>query len=88
MPNAEPLAAFRGRIEQCLARIRAQHAGQSVAVLCHGGVIRMLLALLLQQPLSSMASFDVEYASLTRIDLHPHKTRVKLLNFTPWRDLT
>ena len=65
---------------------RYHHTGQSVAVLCHGGVIRMMVAMLLELPLSAMAKFDFEYASLTRIDVHPHKTRVKLLNFVPWRD--
>lgn len=87
MPKAEPLAAVRGRLESFLDRVTSQHANQNVAVVCHGGVIRMLLALLLRQPLSTMASFDIEYASLTRVDFQPHKTRVKLLNFTPWRDL-
>ena len=86
MPNAEPVEAFRHRSEQGLHRILRHHTGQSVAVLCHGGVIRMMVAMLLELPLSAMAKFDFEYASLTQIDVHPNKTRVKLLNFVPWRD--
>ncbi len=86
MPNAEPAQVFRHRTEACLHRITQAHAGQKVAVVCHGGVIRMALSILLPLPLSALASFEFEYASLSRIDLFPHKTRVQLLNFTPWRD--
>lgn len=85
MANAEPVATFRQRIAGCLEQIIAAHPGQGVAVVCHGGVIRMFLALLLKLPLSAMVFFDFDYASLSRIDLQPHKTRVKLLNFTPWQ---
>jgi hypothetical protein len=33
-----------------------------------------------------MALFEIDYASLTRVDYHPGKTELQLLNFTPWRD--
>jgi hypothetical protein len=47
----------------------------------------MILSILLKVPLPSMAGFEIDYASLTQIDHYPPKTEVKLLNFTPWRDL-
>jgi broad specificity phosphatase PhoE len=87
IPNAESGASWRARTEPCVREMLDAHPGQTVAVVCHGGVIRMMVALLLELPLSAMAKFDFEYASLTRIDVHPHKTRVKLLNFVPWRAL-
>ncbi|MBI4659947.1 MAG: histidine phosphatase family protein [Verrucomicrobia bacterium] len=59
---------------------------RSVAVVCHGGVIRMMLALLLDLPLTKMAGFDIDYASVTVVERFPHKTEVRLLNFAPWRD--
>lgn len=86
--NAESGATFRARVEPALRQIVREHAGQSVAILCHGGVIRMMLSILLDWPLPSMASFEIEYASLTRVERHAHKTEVTLLNFAPWRDLT
>jgi alpha-ribazole phosphatase len=64
-----------------------EHSGKKVAVVCHGGTIRMLLSILLGLPLSRMALFEIEYASITDVHLHPHKTEIQLLNFTPWRDL-
>jgi hypothetical protein len=47
----------------------------------------MLLSILLELPLPKTNSFEVEYASLTQVALHPYLTEVELLNFTPWRDL-
>ena len=87
IPNAESIEHFQDRVEPCLQRILNNHRGQNVAVVCHGGVIRMLLAILLELPLPKTAAFDIEYASLTEVHLHAHKTEIQRLNFTPWRDL-
>ena len=84
--GAEAKADFRERIERALQEVLKNSAGRSVAVVCHGGVIRMMLSILLDIPLVKMAGFDVEYASVTWIDRFPHKTEVQLLNFAPWRD--
>jgi broad specificity phosphatase PhoE len=87
IPNAENGKTFRARIEPCVERILRDHSGKTVAVACHGGVIRMILSILMDLPLSKMALFEVEYASVTRVIFHPQKTELQLLNFTPWRDL-
>src|SRR5262249_15907327 len=87
IPNAETTAGFRGRVEPCVREILGAHAGQTVAIACHGGVIRMVLSILLDLPLPTMALFEIEYASITEVHVSGHKTEVQLLNFTPWRDL-
>jgi len=86
-PNGESGKMFRARLEPCLREILKKHPGQNVAVFCHGGVIRALLAILLELPLPKTNSFEVEYASITQVALHPHMAEIELLNFTPWRDL-
>ena len=85
--EAETGATFRARIEPTLRQIVEEHAGQSVAIVCHGGVIRMMLSILLDLPLPKLASFEIDYASVTQVERHTHKTEVTLLNFAPWRDL-
>lgn len=87
IPNAEPLANYRARVEPCLREILERHPGQAVAVFCHGGVIRMMLSLLLELPLSKMSAFDFDYASVSEIEWQPHRMEIQLLNFAPWRDL-
>lgn len=87
IPNGECGVKFRSRVEPCLKEILAEHAGQKVAIVCHGGVIRMILAIIFQLPLPKTAQFEIEYASVTHVSLNPKKTVIELLNFTPWRDL-
>jgi len=87
IPNAESPAGYRARIEPCIRDILQRHDGQCVAVFCHGGVIRQLLSILLDLPLPKTAGFEIEYASITEVEVQPHRAEVQLLNFTPWRDL-
>jgi broad specificity phosphatase PhoE len=87
VPNGENGIQFRARVEPCLFEIIRRHEGKTAAIFCHGGVIRMILAILLDLPLGKTNSFEIEYASLTQIALRPHLNEIELLNFTPWRDL-
>jgi broad specificity phosphatase PhoE len=86
-PNGESGRVFRQRVEPCLLQIISRHRGQNVAIFCHGGVIRMMLAILLKLPLPKTNHFDIEYAGITQVALHHHMAEIELLNFTPWRDL-
>lgn len=88
IPNAETALAYRARIEPCLREILQRHPGQRVSVFCHGGVIRQMLAILLDLPLPKTAGFEIDYASITEIEIHPHRVEIQLLNLTPWRDLS
>ncbi len=86
-PNGENGPQFRARVEPCLRGILKAHAGKTVGIFCHGGVVRMILSILLELPLPKTTMFEVEYASVTQVVLHPRLTEIELLNFTPWRDL-
>lgn len=87
LPNGDSGETFRARVAPCVERMLREHTGQTVGVVCHGGVIRMMLSLLLDLPLTRMAGFEIDYASVTSVERHIHKTEVTLLNFVPWRDL-
>ena len=87
IPQAEPYPDFSSRMERCLKSLLHDSNEPVAAVFCHGGVIRMLLALLLDLPLRKMRGFDIEYASLTEVDYAPGRVEVQRLNFVPWRDL-
>jgi broad specificity phosphatase PhoE len=87
VPNGETGVQFRVRVESCLFKVIRRHPGGTAAIFCHGGVIRMMLAILLELPLPKTNSFEIEYTSVTRVALRPHLNEIELLNFTPWRDL-
>jgi len=87
IPNAENIDAFRCRIGNALSVIRQPAPGKTVAVYSHGGVIRMLLAQLLDLSFAKTKGFAVDYASVTEVALKPDRNEIQLLNFAPWRDL-
>ena len=85
--NAECAKDLRARLEPCLRQVLNRHHGEQVAILCHGGVIRMLLSILLNWPFPTFAPVEIDYASITQVQWAPTRVRLELLNFTPWRDL-
>jgi broad specificity phosphatase PhoE len=86
VPNGENGIQLRARVEPCLFKIIRRHPGETAVIFSHGGVIRMILAILLDLPLPKTNSFEIEYASVTQVALRPHLNEIELLNFTPWRD--
>ncbi len=86
--QAESMEAYQARIENCLRQIQEQGQGKSVGVFCHGGVIRMLISLLLRLPYAKMDWMEIEYASISTVVINGARTRLRLSDFTPWRDLS
>jgi alpha-ribazole phosphatase len=66
-PGSEPLAEFAGRVEAGFRDLLQQCAGQSVLVVAHAGVIRAVLAHVLEIPAGSLYRIHVENAGLSRI---------------------
>lgn len=74
-PEGESMEAFHARVHEAWQEWQQRLAGQRVLVVCHGGVIRMILAEVLGIPLSrSFSVLTVPYAcrSRIRIDHSPH----------------
>ena len=69
-PDAEPLSTMRERLVQLLHDLHRQHEGKKILLVCHGGVIRLLLCYLLQIPPNAMQQLTIGYASLSRIELY------------------
>lgn len=86
IPGGEPLTEIQSRVGRCASVILSAHAHQSVAIFCHGGIIRVMLALLLGMPLMQMAHFNIEYGSISVVEVQPekkHAIEIELLNFQP-----
>lgn len=84
IPSAENISAYRARVESCIHQIIREGSDQSVLVACHGGVIRMILAILLDLPLPKVAAFEIDYASVTHLELRDSRVIVQSLNHMPW----
>jgi alpha-ribazole phosphatase len=66
-PGAEPLAEFTGRVQAGFIDLLEQFAGQSVLVVAHAGVIRAVMAYILEVPTERMYRIHVANAGLSRI---------------------
>jgi len=86
IPHGEPVPELKARVGKCLQDILAAHPHQTVAIFCHGGIIRVMLAMLLDMPLFRMAHFNIEYGSISVVEVQPekkHAVEIELLNFQP-----
>jgi alpha-ribazole phosphatase/probable phosphoglycerate mutase len=66
-PGAEPLAAFAGRVADAWGEWTAPGRREHTLVVAHAGVIRAVIADLLQVPLPRLYRIQVANAGLTRI---------------------
>ncbi|WP_051560499.1 histidine phosphatase family protein [Marinobacterium jannaschii] len=70
-PQAESLDGFRNRVvaclESCLAETDAEQGERHILWLCHGGVIRALIADCLGIPPANWQKITIDYCSLSRI---------------------
>ncbi len=65
--GAEPLDVFHSRVREVFEEIRADQQGCHVLVVTHAGVIRAVIAHVVQAPLSGMYRISVPTASLARV---------------------
>jgi alpha-ribazole phosphatase len=66
-PGAEPLEEFTRRVQAGFDDLLDRFAGQSVLVVAHAGVIRAIMAYILDVPPSRMYRIHVANAALSRI---------------------
>jgi len=66
-PGAEPLEEFTGRVQAGFDDLLGRFTGQSVLVVAHAGVIRAIMAYVLEVPPARMYRIHVANAGLSRI---------------------
>ncbi|MGY0638075.1 MAG: histidine phosphatase family protein [Paraglaciecola chathamensis] len=84
LPEAESLEAFHRRVHQCWQRLMSQHQGKNCLVICHGGVIRQILASVLAGDWQSpnwYTALQIGYASVSRISIAEYQHATPVVNF-------
>jgi alpha-ribazole phosphatase/probable phosphoglycerate mutase len=79
-PNGESFAEMRERVLGVLASLLSRHPHQSVAVVTHAGVIRVLLGQALSIPDTHVFRLAQREGAINRIDYFEHGAIVELLN--------
>lgn len=65
-PNGESVKHFSERLASAWVDLLQQYQGKRVLVVCHGGVMRVLLQQLLMMSPEGMNRFAIPYAAMTR----------------------
>jgi alpha-ribazole phosphatase/probable phosphoglycerate mutase len=79
-PGGEGYPDLRERVVAALGEIRARHAGATVAVVAHGGVVRAALADALAMPDEAIFRLAVDYCSVSVVDWLDGTPVVRLVN--------
>jgi 2,3-bisphosphoglycerate-dependent phosphoglycerate mutase len=75
IPNGgESLVDLYERVTQALQTIAQAHLGETIAIVCHGGVLDIVNRFVRQNKLQSPRDFEVPNAGLNWISFHPQKT--------------
>ena len=80
--KGEPMPALQKRIRGFLNEICRKHPGKRIAVVTHGGPVKIFLYEALQLPFRSLWSFRIEPASMTVIGLGKHFAQALCVNDT------
>lgn len=85
-PKGEKITAFRKRVAWFLKEIEKKHSkagtNSKIAVVTHGGPVKMLLYEALELPFRSLWSFRIETTSVSILGLGEHYAQVFCLNDT------
>lgn len=79
-PNGETFTQLQQRGVEFLTEMSNIHSQQHVLVVTHGGMIRALIAHVLNMQLKGLFRLSVEYASLTQLDFSGAIPKVEFVN--------
>lgn len=79
-PNGESFVLMRERVTRAISALIGAHAGESVAVVTHGGAIRIVLAETLSIPAAAIFRIGQRYAALNLIRYVEGHPIVELMN--------
>lgn len=80
-PNGENMADFSQRVCRALDKIAERHAGESILLVVHGAVIRVMICHWLGMPMGAMTRLSVPYAGFSRFHVYRQQGR------EPWVQL-
>lgn len=72
-PGGERLSHFQSRVISGFATIVNRYRGQHGLIVCHGGVIRQIVAHVLSMPLQASMRLQIPYACVTRLHIYHHE---------------
>jgi broad specificity phosphatase PhoE len=81
-PGGESYAQLRARVVAAVEELRARHAGETVAAVTHGGVVRAVLGHVLRMPDEAIFRLDQRYLAVNVVEWLDDFALVRLVNGT------
>ena len=81
-PEGEHIKEVETRVGKTIDKIVDENDDNKILIATHGGIVRIMMAYLLDLPLSRIFSIEVDNVSVSRIKFYKHYPVVKLLNST------
>jgi alpha-ribazole phosphatase/probable phosphoglycerate mutase len=79
-PNGECFAEMRDRVMKAFQTLLSQHQGQTISVVSHGGVNRIIIAWALQMPDSCLFRLAQPYAAVNLLEFMEGVPILRVLN--------
>ena len=80
-PGGETVAAFHHRVGVALRAVLDRHSGQTLVVVCHGGVVDATLRMALRTPSTGIFEMRTSNTSITELVLvRPGRWRLERYN--------
>ena len=79
-PNGETFSQLQQRGISFLDEILSKHLNENIAVITHGGMIRALLAHVLNMQLKGLFRFNIDHGSVTQIDFAAAVPKINFVN--------
>ena len=79
-PNGESFGQLQQRALHFLEELKLKYAGKHVLIVSHGGLIRALLAHVLNMELKGLFRFNIDYASVTELDFSEKVPKINFVN--------
>lgn len=79
-PNGETFSQLQHRSQSFIEDVSGHLHGKNVAVVTHGGVIRAMLADVLNMPLKGLFRMVIDHASVTQISFDGEVPRIYFMN--------
>jgi alpha-ribazole phosphatase len=79
-PNGETFSQLQQRGIHFLDEIQKKHADKNIVVITHGGLIRALLAHVLNMELKGLFRFNIDHASATQLDFSQKVPKITFVN--------
>lgn len=84
-PGGESFAEMKVRVLEAVRALRSARPGETIGVVSHGGVGRIIIADALRMPDEAIFALEQSYAGVSVLDWWGNTPALRLLNWTPTR---